>query len=142
MNVSGQSSAGLVGEYLPAVRGDAGKSAADGLTLPSGGAVLQRVTVLATQPDDTIVMLRADYAAPATTVAAGVTYEGLSSRSPRSTPALPPQDSASAERDTAGGNRFGALASAWLAPATLYARTQGGSGTRDAAKGGVIDVLA
>ncbi len=119
MNVSGQSSAALVGEYLPATRGTSLQAAGPGLALPSGGAVLQRITVLATQPDDTVVMLRADYATPA--------------REARSAPAPLAQDASPAEA-TLPDSRF--------APVALYARTQGSAVIRDRAKGGVIDVHA
>ncbi|MFI4889405.1 MAG: hypothetical protein ACHQIL_02625 [Steroidobacterales bacterium] len=120
MNVSGQQSLILAGEYLPANRG-AANSGRTSVALPTGGAVLQRVTVLTSRPDETLVLLRADYSSP------GRTYEGRAGNS----------NGADAQ-----GSHRGSEAPAYLAPAAQYARTQGSGAATATPKGATIDVLA
>ena len=118
----------LSGEYLPASHG-APDHPGNSLGLPSGGAVLQRVTLVASQPDSTVVMLRADYAAPQV-LAPRPTYEALVSR-PGTTayPATSVEDPAIGAQARPG--RSGSIASAYS-----------GRGAPSAQKGGFIDVHA
>jgi hypothetical protein len=145
LNISGQQSLHLTGEYLPANRGPP-DPARDSLALPSGGAVLQRVTMVASRPGETLVLLRADYASPP----AGRTYEGLASNasatdsqeSARGSRALPSPAQEQNPEEQGARAGFGAVASAYLAPTAQYARTQGSGLAASTAKGAVIDVLA
>ena len=135
----------LAGEYLPANHGASANPGRTSVALPSGGAVLQRVTVLTSQPNDTLVLLRADYSAPA-----GSTYENLASnsngpdtQSPRggsvALPSTLPGQTQNAGTATA---TFSSELSAYLAPATQYARTQSSNVSTGTAKGATIDVHA
>jgi hypothetical protein len=137
VNVSGHQSLVLAGEYLPA-GGVAADAAGTGLALPSGGAILQRVTLVATQPDSTVVLLRADYAAPPA-AAQGNTYEALATRTGAATRAVPAPDDAAIDADLPTDHRA-SRAAGYPTTAALY--TQGGRAPQGAVKGGVIDVHA
>ena len=76
MNVAVQPLQVVAGEYLPSSRSAPDPNAGGGITLPSTGAVLQRVTIVTFRLDDTVVLGRADYSPPA--IAASGTYENLS----------------------------------------------------------------
>jgi hypothetical protein len=139
VNVSGQQSLVLAGEYLPATR-VAPEPPGSSLVLPSGGAVLQRVTVFATQPDSTVVLLRADYSAPLATLSAG-TYESLTSRSAAGTQNAVTRDDSAIDAETAS-DRPASPPAAHPSTASLYARTPAGRVPQAAVKGGFIDVHA
>ena len=139
MNVSPHQSLVLAGEYLPAGR-VAADSSGSSLALPSGGAVLQRVTVVATQPDSTVVLLRADYAAPLA-AAPGNTYESLASRAGAAGQYPGAADEAVSDAEATSG-RPASPASAYASTASLYSRLQPGRQPLGAVKGGVIDVHA
>jgi hypothetical protein len=131
LNVTGQQSQVLAGEYLPASRIAANPDTGGGITLPSGGAVLQRVTVVTSRPDDTVVLLRADYSPPP--VASSGTYEKLSANA-RFSGDVYPNEAGTDQADTSSSTRFPAAAQ--------YAKAQHGSAPRTSSKGGVIDVYA
>jgi hypothetical protein len=131
LNVTGQQSQVLAGEYLPASRGAPDPGIGADIALPSGGAVLQRVTVLTARPDDTVVLLRADYSPPP--VASSGTYEKLSANA-RFAGDTAPNEAGTDQPDTAVATR--------LPAAAQYAKAQHGSATRTSSKGGVIDVYA
>ncbi len=114
------------------------------MALPSGGAVLQRVTVVTSRPDETLVLLRADYASP------GTTYEGIASSSTgteaqtsqRGNTALPATLPGQNSDTGTGTAYFGSELSGYLAPAAQYARTQSRSLATATPKGATIDVHA
>jgi hypothetical protein len=121
VNVSGQQALVLAGEYLPTNRESQQLVATAGnLRLPSGGAVLQRVTMVASRPDNTVVLLRADYSSP---ILAPGTYDSL----------------AGGAKDS-GARESSARSAAQPAPLLQYAQERGEPGAR--ARGGIIDVYA
>jgi hypothetical protein len=126
LNVTGQQSLVLAGEYLPADRRAQDPSSGNPLALPSGGAILKRLTVVRSGPDDSLTVLHADYSAPHTSAR---TYESLATNA-RSASSREQAD-VNVPRDS----------SSLLAPAAKYAEGQrsGGGVSR---KGNVIDVYA
>jgi len=114
-------------------RGAANKPAtALGKTPATGGSVLQRVTIVAARPDDTLIYVSADYAqalgvaGTQTAAYAGRTYAapGGASRSNAVAAVAPTSSSA---RDNFGNlvsRNLGSTLTSYLKPAEQYARTQ------------------
>lgn len=131
MNVTVQPLQVVAGEYLPSSRSAPDPNAGGGITLPSGGAVLQRVTIVTSRLDDTVVLRRADYSPPA--IAASGTYENLSANA---------QFAADTAPNDAGTYQPSAATSTRLPSAAQYAKSQHDSAARGSSKGGVIGVYA
>ena len=110
---------------------DTGGSADGCITVPSGGAALQRVTVVTFRPDDTVVLLRADYSPPA--IVASGAYENRSANA-RFAGYTAPDDAGTYQPSAATSTRFRSAAQ--------YAKGEHGSAARGSSKGGVIDVYA